>query len=145
MGSGPYNEVNSSGTIIDSYPVQNDWWGVTGLASANLSDSVHAEVGAGYKHRQTDGHDFLSSPLDADIADNWKSNGIDYNTWGILGGVYYTPVDQLTIGLEGEWYTQEASQSVKNKATTGENAGYKWSLDASTDNWTVDLVSVWRF
>ena len=143
LGSGPYNEVNSSGTIIDSYPVQNDWWGVTGLASANLSDSVHAEVGAGYKHRETDSHDFLSSPLDN--ADSWKSSGIDYNTWGILGGVYYTPVDQLTIGLEGEWYTKEAKQSVKNTTSGSESSGYKWSLDASTDNWTVDLVSVWRF
>ena len=45
MGSGPTQEVNSNGDIVTSYPVQNDWWGITGLASANLSDSVHAEVG----------------------------------------------------------------------------------------------------
>ena len=57
MGSGPFQETDSSGTIDTAYPVNNDWWGVSGLASANLSDSVHAEVGAGYKHREGDSHD----------------------------------------------------------------------------------------
>ena len=74
----------------------------------------------------------------------WKYSGFDYDTWAILGGVYYTPVDQLTIGLEGEWYTTDTTFKRSGIFdTTAE--GYKDTIDVSTDNWTVDLVSVWRF
>ena len=144
IGSGPFTEVNNySGEITTSLPVQNDWWGISGLASANLSDAVHAEVGLGYKQRQTDGRSFNVDGLDgADL----KSSGIDYTTWAVLGGIYYTPVDQLTIGLEGEWYT--ANYSTSTKVTEGFDEfseGDKISLDYEEDNWSVDLVSVWRF
>ncbi|MEI8179883.1 hypothetical protein [Aestuariivirga sp.] len=140
LGSGPYTDVNNNGTITAAFPVQNNWWGVTGLASANLSDSVHAEVGAGYKNRQTDGHTYDATDIGADTL---KTSGTDYSTWGVLGGVYYTPVDQLTIGLEGEWYTTQTSNSWK--ISGGQLDTYKLNFDTSTDNWTVDLVSVWRF
>ena len=70
--------------------------------------------------------------------------------------MYYTPVDQLTIGLEGEWYTSETSISRKSTAefvgdgtqtVNGQWAGegLKDTLDVTTDNWSVDLVSVWQF
>jgi len=144
MGSGPTQEVDSSGDIVASYPVQNDWWGVSGLASANLSDTVHAEVGLGYKHREGDSHD----GIDADTGNTtWRYSGFDYETWAVLAGVYSTPVDQLTIGLEGEWYTAETSVSRKG-IEDGEdvsNLGRRDSLNVNTDNWSVDLVSVWRF
>jgi len=142
MGSGPFQEVDSSGDIIASYPVNQDWWGVTGLASANLSDSVHAEVGLGYKHRQGDSHDGIDTAGDT----NWRYSGFDYSTMGVLAGVYYTPVDQLTIGLEGEWYASETS--ISRKGIEGEETdrtGQKDTLDVNTSNWSVDLVSVWRF
>ena len=150
LGSGPFEEVNSDGDLVAAYPVQNDWWGISGLASANLSDSVHAEIGVGYKHREGDSHKGL------DLAGNegWKYGGFDYNTWGVLAGLYYTPVDQLTIGLEGEWYTSETSISRKSTAAyestesdpiAWEGEGLKDTLDVNTDNWSVDLVSVWRF
>jgi hypothetical protein len=145
MGSGPFEEVDSNGDIIASYPVQNDWWGITGLASANLSDAVHAEVGLGYKHREGDSHDGIDTAGDV----TWRYSGFDYDTWGVLAGVYYTPVDQLTIGLEGEWYTSETSISRKGldgSATGGaDNTGRRDTLDVNRDNWSVDLVSVWRF
>ena len=140
LGSGPFEEVDSDGDIVAAYPVQNDWWGITGLASANLSDAVHAEVGLGYKHREGDSHtgyDTFGDPT-------WKYSGFDYDTWGVLAGVYYTPVDQLTIGLEGEWYTSETSISRKG-VDESINEGLKDTLDVNTDNWSVDLVSVWRF
>ena len=143
FGQGPYQETNSSGDITRSVPVNNKWWGVTGLASANLSDTVHAEVGAGYKHREGDDHD--GGDFGGTTGVLWKYKGFDYSTWGILGGVYYTPVDQLTIGLEGEWYTADTKLSRKSIASSPLGAGYKDTLDVSTDNWTVDLVSVWRF
>jgi len=141
LGSGPFEKVNSSGDITSSYPVQNNWWGVSGLASANLSDSVHAEVGVGYKHRESDSFTGLA---DAD-GNDWDYSGFDWNQFAVLGGVYYTPVDQLTIGLEGEWYTTETSISRKQYDLEGESTGLKDSLDINQDNWTVYLVSVWRF
>ena len=142
FGQGPYQEVNSSGDIVSSIPVNNTWWGVSGLASANLSDSVHAEVGAGYKHREGDSHNGADYGGDTGVL--WKYKGFNYSTVGLLGGLYYSPVDQLTIGLEGEWYTTDTSLTRKGvTGTVAEN--YKDSLDVSTDNWIVDLVSVWRF
>ena len=151
MGSGPFEEVNSDGDLVAAYPVQNDWWGISGLASANLSDSVHAEIGLGYKHREGDSH----LGLDNEGNEGWKYSGFDYDTWGVLAGMYYTPVDQLTIGLEGEWYTAETSISRKSTEAYQSNAekdkfdwdgeGLKDTLDVTTDNWSVDLVSVWRF
>ncbi len=152
MGSGPFEEVDSDGDIVEPYPVQNDWWGITGLASANLSDTVHAELGLGYKHREGDSH----LGIDTQGNEGWKYSGFDYDTWGVLAGMYYTPVDQLTIGLEGEWYTSETSISRKSTAefvgdgtqtVNGQWAGegLKDTLDVTTDNWSVDLVSVWQF
>ena len=152
LGSGPFEEVDSDGDIIAAYPVQNDWWGVTGLASANLSDTIHTEVGLGYKHREGDSH----LGIDTEGNEGWNYSGFDYDTWGVLAGVYYTPVDQLTIGLEGEWYTSETNLSRKSTAAFEGNGdptvdggwageGLKDTLDVNTDNWSVDLVSVWRF
>ncbi|WP_374329642.1 hypothetical protein [Aestuariivirga sp.] len=145
MGSGPFQETNSNGDIDKTYPVNNDWWGVSGLATANLSDSVHAEAGAGYKHREGDAHDGATFTLGADDSEMpWRYSGFDYDTWAILGGVYYTPVDQLTIGVEGEWYTADTSFTRTGQVGT-KAVGLKDRIDSTTDNWTVDLVSVGRF
>jgi hypothetical protein len=136
LGEGPYQTVNDqTGNISGDYGVNNKWWGVSGLASANLSDAVHAEVGAGYKHREGDNYKTY----------NYKYSGFDYDTYAFLGGLYYTPVDQLTIGLEGEWYTQSWDFERKSTPYYSESATYKDKLDVDRDNWTVDLVSVWRF
>jgi len=146
LGSGPFEKVNSSGDIYAAYPVQNDWWGVSGLASANLSDSVHAEVAVGYKHREGDGFTgAVDTSTGSTAGDQWKYSGFDWNQFAVLGGVYYTPVDQLTIGLEGEWYTTENSISRKGVAGNALEEGLKDTLDLNQDNWSVDLVSVWRF
>jgi hypothetical protein len=144
MGSGPFTEVNSyTGEVTTSLPVNNDWWGVSGLATANLSDAVHAELGLGYKSRETDGK---SWDIDNNNVTDVKSQGVEWSTWAVLGGIYYTPVDQLTIGLEGEWYTTDFDTSAKAVEDIGaRTAGDKISLDYEQDNWSVDLVSVWRF
>jgi hypothetical protein len=142
MGSGPFQETNSSGDIDKAYPINNDWWGVSGLASANLSDTVHAEVGAGYKHRESDNFD--GATFKGDDTPAWKYSNGEYDTYAFLGGVYYTPVDQLTIGLEGEWYTTDTSVTRKGQDDTkAEDLTDK--ISNTTDNWSVDLVSVWRF
>jgi len=148
MGEGPYTTVNDSGDITNSLPIYNQWWGVSGLASANLSDTVHAEVAAGYKHREGDKNSIdgqLDSALPAayDPTVTWDYQGFDYDTYAFLGGLYYTPVDQLTIGVEGEWYQQNWDFARSTKSLPGVDVKDKLSYDR--ENWTVDLVSVWRF
>jgi hypothetical protein len=83
------------------------FYGVSALASANLSETIHLELGAGYKNYS--GNAFIVA-----IADSTA----------VLGGIYYDPVSQLTIGLEGEY---EMVQGSKN------------------NNSTIDLVTVFRF
>lgn len=83
-----------------------DFWGASAIVSANLSDSIHAEVAYGMKEYD----DLVLSPY----VDNQ----------GILAGIYYEPVSQLTLGLEGEYRNPEGSD---NNITT------------------VDFVTVFRF
>jgi hypothetical protein len=76
-------------------------WKANALASAALSDGISAEVGFNY--------------VDS------KNNADDQRA--VLAGIYFNPVSQLTIGLEGEW--------IKNKGSKAVNQ--------------VDLVTVYRF
>jgi hypothetical protein len=62
-------------------PFKGDYWNASALINFNLSDSVHAEVGASY----------------ADYDD------IDTQVWEAIAGIYYDPVSQLTLGLEADW------------------------------------------
>ena len=87
-----------SGTAFMGSVDADDYWGATLLASVNLSDEIHAEVAGGYK--EYDSHDVAA----------------------VLAGIYYDPVSQLTIGLEGEWID-----------------------DANVESVQLDLVTVFRF
>ena len=80
------------------------FWQANILASINLSDAVHAE--AGYNHFEGKASDGLGDHDD------------------VLAGIYYDPVSQLTIGLEGEWRDPSG---------------------AKNDQTRVDLVTVYRF
>jgi hypothetical protein len=75
------------------------FWKASALVSANLSDAVHGEV-----------------------AFNYRKSGSSKQS-AVLAGIYYDPVSQLTVGLEGEY--------IKNKG-----AGHSSQLD---------LVTVFRF
>ena len=137
MGEGFFATFDE-GSLESAAPYGNQWWGVTALASFQLTDEVHAELAGGYKNR--DGDDFTVF----EFGDTWLSDGVDYDTWGVLAGIYYTPVDQLTIGLEGEWYTVEESATL---IETG-NGGTQWDkveFESDSDSYSVDLVAVWRF
>lgn len=89
-----------SGTIFTGSVDDDDYWGGTLLASANLSDEFHGEVAVGMK--DYDSHEVAA----------------------VLAGIYYDPVSQLTIGLEGEWIDDES---------------------ASGESVQLDLVTVFRF
>jgi hypothetical protein len=104
----------------------NDWWGVTALASVNLSDEIHAELAGGYRKR--DGETISASEA-----------GFEYETWGVMAGLYYEPVDQLTIGLEGEFYKAETDFSFDPAGPAVTNGKLE------TETMSVNLVSVWRF
>jgi hypothetical protein len=106
------------------YNYGEDYWKVSALASANLSDSVHAEVAVGY------------AAWDNGVnAHNAPTRSVDGDTLAVLAGVYYDPVSQLTIGLEGEWF----STDIDGSAPTGETVSY------DDEAWQVDLVTVFRF
>jgi len=141
MGGGPAYKT-FEGEITKASPYNQTWWGVSALASANLSDEIHAEIGAAYKNRDGD-----STEFDDGEGTSASSDGIDSNEWTILGGLYYDPVDQLTIGLEGEWISNEASATVYEDVDgDGRDSGdYKYKLDGENESFQVDLVSVWRF
>ena len=132
MGEGRL-EVEREGEVIDLVDYNNSWWGVTALASMNLSDEVHAELAVGYKNREGD-----SYTIDDGALDGFDSSGVEYETYGVMGGVYYTPVDQLTIGLEGEWYTTSIDEDLTDGS---DDVIYK----SDTDTFSANLVSLWRF
>jgi hypothetical protein len=98
----------SMGAQLGSKGTDNDFWTASILGSVNLSDEIHAE--AAYGHTTYD---------DA-----------DYTVDAVLAGIYYDPVSQLTIGLEGEWYADES---------------YFDSDGDTIDVFQIDLVTVFRF
>ena len=138
-GGGPAYKT-FEGQITSAVPYNQTWWGVSALASANLSDEFHAEIGVAYKNRNGDSVEFEDG-ADGAIS----SDGIDSEEWTVLGGIYYDPVDQLTIGLEGEWINNSASVTVYEDETNNGSNDYKYELDAENETFQVDLVSVWRF
>lgn len=78
------------------------------LLTANLSDSIYAEGG---------------------VSHTWNTQtNSNYDATTFEAGLYYQPVNKLTIGVEGS-YTSLAGGS----ATTGDGA------------YVADLVSVWKF
>jgi hypothetical protein len=87
----------------------NNFWGASALASANLSETIHLELGAAYR--------------------NWSNSAnvgfVPFaDSLSVLGGLYYDPVSQLTIGLEAEYFNPKGGNN--NTAS-------------------VDLVTVFRF
>lgn len=115
-----------------------DYWLASILGSVNLSDEIHAEIAYGYRDNEDDGSS-------------------DTNT--VLAGIYWDPVPQLTIGLEGEWInysdystTTDVSDYVDPDGTgplsSPTPVGFtdvEFADYGETNQWTVDIVSVFRF
>jgi hypothetical protein len=71
----------------------NDYWKTSALASLSMSDSTSLELGLGYGEVEGSG------------------------TMSALAGIYYAPVDKLTIGLEAGWKDPDgANNDVMNAA-----------------------------
>ncbi len=93
-----------------------NFWGVSALASVSLSDEFHGELAAGYKN-----YDGRSTPAGAATQDDKMA---------VMAGLYYTPVDQLTLGIEGEYVDHQ------DRNTAGAD---------NPDEWFADFVAVWSF
>jgi hypothetical protein len=141
IGSGPYTRTDSEGIITTAIPYDQDWWAISGLVAVDLSDAWRAELGAGYKEREGDSFNTVA------LNDTWASDGVDYDTWTVLGGIYYNPVPQLTLGVEGEWYTTDVSFNTITVNSDGDplDSGYELRFDDTVDNLTVDFVAQWSF
>jgi hypothetical protein len=152
MGEGPTTDGgsdNQSAVNSVAAPVNNEWWVVSALASVGLTDEVHAELGAGYRSREGDDFDVpFSGP------NSWSGDidGFEYTQWAVVGGLYYTPVDQLTIGVEGEWTRSEIGWDANGSGETGPDGPGREgstdrdvSLDIETDTFVAAFVGVWRF
>ena len=137
LGEGPTSAFDD-GDLTSETSFNNNWWGVTALASFKLTDEIHAEIAGGYKNREGDG--FSISPGDGDV---WDTNGFEYETYGIMGGLYYTPVDQLTIGLEGEWFTTSSELKLSEEVYDSERDTV--TIEADVDTFVAAFVGVWRF
>ena len=118
----------SLGTQVGQYNNGVDFWRASILGTMNLSDSVHAELAYGHTS---------------------NNQGVR-DTNAVLAGIYYDPVSQLTIGLEGEWFKNGSYSTseviVDNPATidTDESGIQHYNYD-SVGTFVVDLVTVFRF
>lgn len=146
MGEGPATDfgtnnvvpVNNSGIDLGDtiVPWNNTWWGASALAHFDLADEFVAEASVGYISRDFDEVD-LWDDADAD------SLTADSSRWVVAGGLYYNPVEQLTIGIEGSY--SMTSFNIDNDVY-GDGAGpYDEELDVDVNTTTIDFVSVWRF
>lgn len=139
FGQGPI-ENTYEGQIVSGSARNNSWWAVSGLASAMLSDTVHGEAGAGYMSRDLDSY--------VGRRGNYASSG-DWSQWTALAGLYYSPVDKLTFGVEGEWVDTAFSDSAftydKVRAGTGRKPDHRYDVNLDSTRLTLDFVTVWRF
>jgi hypothetical protein len=138
MGKGPAT-IESEGVLFSGLGYDQSWWGVSALASVNLTDDVHAELAAGYKVREGDEMDivtFGTAPGEIE----WSTDGVDYKTFGLMAGIYYQPVDQLTIGVEAEVYATDADFTFD-----ADDSDDVITVERETENASVNLVTVWRF
>jgi hypothetical protein len=141
MGEGPLTE-ETDGNITDAIPYNQTWWGVSALASFKLTDEVHAELAGGYKKREGDD---TALNNDDDTERYLLADG-EFETYAVMGGLYYSPVDQLTIGLESEWYTTSTTYSFYSDESTADDLFDSVNdVERDVDTFSVNLVSVWRF
>jgi hypothetical protein len=73
------------------------YWVASALASVTLTDAIHAEVA--YGHREYEDEQLVE-----------KDNNQQPVVNAVLGGAYYDPVSQLTVGLEAEWIKDYSTQ-----------------------------------
>ncbi len=79
--------LSASAGIGSGHLNGDDFYKANVLATVTLSDSISAELGYNYLHRQ----------------------GTNPDQQAVLAGLYYSPVSQLVLGLEGEYISNYGS------------------------------------
>jgi hypothetical protein len=122
--NGAANDITGVPGPLATLTGDRDYWHVSAVAVANLSEAVSFELGASYTEGDSD------SSFGALYS-------IEDETLSVAAGAYYTPVSQLTLGLEAGWVSGEASNT----------DGVAGTVDHYRDDEsiTVDFVSVFRF
>ena len=87
-----------AGGLGSGIGLTDDYTKVSGYAKASLSDSAGIELGVTHQW-------------------NTQLTNADYTEFD--AGIYYTPVKQLTIGLEGEYHSSGAASAVVDGSYTG--------------------------
>jgi hypothetical protein len=92
---GDMGMLSAAAGMGSGYNTNDDYTKASAFVSLNLGDSAHAEMGVSHK---------------------WNTQLLNTNSdvTSVAAGVYYTPVSQLTIGLEGDY----ASSTNLGKQTT---------------------------
>jgi hypothetical protein len=134
MGEGNYETYDPSTGNTSTFALwDNSWWGVNALAAFSFTDEIDMEIGAGYKSRDLADVDAPAGDLSGDVT-----------IWSVAGGLYYDPVDQLTIGLEAAWTSTEAElQFDQNDDGIDDGGDIRVGVD-ETDT-TFAFVGIWRF
>lgn len=148
IGEGPAVDVDDDYTSELYFPWNNSFWAVSGVMAFNMTDEFRAELGGGYRHRDYDEVNWTDSqPPFWDGPDDAFSASAESDYWVVGGGLYYDPVDQLTIGLEASYAKTEVDFSrnaaEENCCAPDDENDYRLNFEA--DRLTIDLVSVWRF
>jgi hypothetical protein len=108
FGLGDIGRISANAVLFSGQFANDNGWKASILGSLNISDQAHVELA--YGHARFDRYSAA------------YALGVDQDS--ALAGIYYEPVSQLTIGLEGEW--------IKN------------SVDRDS-SFSADLVTVFRF
>jgi hypothetical protein len=152
MGEGPTFNDSQNAVSGTGLPINNKYWGVTALASAGLTDEFHVELAGGYKNREGDDFSAFRNDPGPGAFDTYDFDGFEYDTWAVMGGLYYTPVDQLTIGLEGEWFTsstewngEEVIAQVGGGQPDDDGPNDRIGINVDSDTFVAAFVGVWRF
>ena len=137
MGEGPTTSYNgNAGEANFTLPINNQWWGASLGVVITLSEEISAELGAAYKHR--DGTDDLVAEI---ASDDWYFDGFESEQWAVAGGLYYTPVDQLTLGVEGEWSTVSTDWTGVEEWDDDDTI----KVEGDSETFIAAFTGVWRF
>jgi len=124
FGLGTIANLSLAAAVGDE-PRRGDYWGVSGLISFTLTDTIGFEVGANWK--------------------DWDDYSGDTDLLEVLAGIYYNPVSQLTFGLEAEYadLPQDVPSGFSRLGVdTSDTPTFAFDGD---DLLTFDFVSIWRF
>jgi hypothetical protein len=83
-GAVGFSEGYGRNSTFAPFGVDDEYWGASVGVIVTLQEGLSAEVGAGYQELD---------PVGAD----------DEEAWAVTAGLYWTPVDQLTLGWQAEY------------------------------------------